>query len=300
MKQLIIGGTGLVGSEFTKGVRLSSKECDLKDPEAVKKLLQTYNPTHVIHTAARVGGLGANLSNLGGFYYDNVMINTNIIHECFLQNVEKLVCFLSTCIFPDDVTYPLTEDKIHLGPPHHSNYAYAYAKRMADIQLQSYNDNYGTQYFSVIPTNVYGPNDNYNLENSHVVPALIHKVYLAKQNNEDLVCWGSGTPLREFVFSRDVANITQYLLENYKGIKPIIISNSVQISIKELVQTICEIMDFQNKIIWDTSHPDGQFKKPTDNSYLLQVVPGCTFTPLRDGLEHTIDFFVKNYNYVRK
>ena len=300
MKQLITGGTGLVGSEFIKGIKLSSKECDLRDPEAVKKLLETYNPTHVVHTAARVGGLGANLNNLGGFYYDNVMINTNIIHECFLQNVEKLVCFLSTCIFPDDVTYPLIEDKIHLGPPHRSNYAYAYAKRMADIQLQSYNDNYGTQYFSVIPTNVYGPNDNYNLENSHVVPALIHKVYLAKQNNEDLVCWGSGTPLREFVFSKDVANITQYLLENYKDTKPIIISNSIQVSIKELVETICEIMDFQNKIIWDTTYPDGQFKKPTDNKRLTKILPGYEFTTLKDGLEQTINFFIDHYAQIRK
>jgi GDP-L-fucose synthase len=171
---------------------------------------------------------------------------------------------------------------------------------MIDVQLQAYNDNYGTQYFSVIPTNVYGLNDNYSLDNSHVVPAIIHKVYLAKQNNEDLICWGSGGPLREFIFAKDVANITQYLLENYKSTQPVIISNSIQISIKELVEAVCDIMDFKKQIIWNTDYPDGQFKKPTDNSHLMKVVPGCTFTPLRDGLEQTIDYFTKNYDQLRK
>jgi len=218
----------------------------------------------------------------------------------YRSGVKKLICFLSTCVFPDDVIYPLTEDKIHLGPPHTSNAPYAYAKRMADVMIQSYNQQYGTQYFSVIPTNIYGPNDNYSLENSHVIPALIHKVYLAQKNNTDLIVWGSGKPLREFIYSKDVAAITTLLLEKYQGTKPIILSTSEEISIREVVELICDIFNFKNNIIFDSSKPDGQYRKPSDNSYLKSIIGDYNFTPLRIGLEETISYFIENYNIIRK
>jgi GDP-L-fucose synthase len=297
---LVTGGNGLVGSEFNNFLKINSKDYNLINVEEVKKALSSINPTHIIHTAGYVGGLGANMNNLGDFFYKNILINTNLIHESHIHGVKKVLSFLSTCIFPDVVEYPLTEDKIHSGPPHESNFAYAYAKRMVDIQNKSYNKSYGTKYFSVIPTNIYGPNDNYNLKNGHVVPTLIHKVYNAKKNNKNLEVWGSGKPLREFIYSKDVSKICENLIFNYDDDKPIILSNSIEVSIEELVVTICDIMKFKNNIIWDKSKPDGQYRKPTDNSYLKKIMPDLTFTTLLNGLEETIHFFESNYNSIRK
>jgi len=144
-------------------------------------------PEYVIHTAGKVGGLLGNMNNKGQFFYENIMINTNVLESARLTNVKKVVSFLSTCVFPDNVKYPLTEDQIHNGEPHNSNYPYAYAKRMLDVQSRAYREQYDCNYICVIPTNIYGPNDNFNLKNGHVLPSLIHKCYLAKQNNEDFV-----------------------------------------------------------------------------------------------------------------
>ena len=300
MKTIITGGTGLIGSEFNFGFKVNSKQYDLTNPSEVQKMLTNYSPEAIIHTAAKVGGVKANIEFPADFCRDNLLMNTNIIDMAYRSGVKKLICFLSTCVFPDDVIYPLTEDKIHLGPPHTSNAPYAYAKRMADVMIQSYNQQYGTQYFSVIPTNIYGPNDNYSLENSHVIPALIHKVYLAQKNNTDLIVWGSGKPLREFIYSKDVAAITTLLLEKYQGTKPIILSTSEEISIREVVELICDIFNFKNNIIFDSSKPDGQYRKPSDNSYLKSIIGDYNFTPLRIGLEETISYFIENYNIIRK
>lgn len=297
-KVLVTGGHGLVGSILEADVKVG-REFDLRIPEESNRLIETYKPTHVIHCAAKVGGIGGNISAMGEYFYDNLMINTNIIESCRLNNVEKLVVFLSTCIFPADVEYPLTEDKIHLGPPHETNYGYGYSKRMAEVQIRSYNQQYGTKYFAVIPCNMYGLNDNYNLENTHVIPALIHKVYLAKINNTNLHVWGSGNPLREFIYAKDVANIIKLLMDKYNRTSPIILSTSNEVSIREVVEMICDIMDFKNKVIFDTSKPDGQFKKPSDNSYLKSIIGDYEFTTLRVGLEETIKHFIKNYNTIR-
>jgi GDP-L-fucose synthase len=300
MKTLITGGSGLIGSEFKYGDKPSSGKYDLTNAIDVHRMMANYIPEVIIHTAAKVGGVGANMEYPAEFCRDNLLINTNIIDIAYRYRVKKLVCFLSTCIFPDEVTYPLTENKIHSGPPHTSNAPYAHAKRMADIMVQAYNTQYNTKYFSVIPTNVYGPNDNYNLNNSHVIPALIHKVYLAQRDNTDLVVWGSGEPLREFIFSKDVANLTTMLLEKYEDTTPVILSTSQEVSIKEVVETICDIFGFKNNITFDKSKPDGQYRKPSDNSHLKSIIGDYKFTPLRVGLEQTIFYFIENYDTIRK
>jgi GDP-L-fucose synthase len=228
------------------------------------------------------------------------MINTNVIESCRKHNIKDLVVFLSTCVFPDNVEYPLTENKIHLGPPHFSNDAYAYAKRMVDVQIKSYNEQYGVNYKSVIPTNIYGPKDNYDIENGHVIPSLIHKCYLARENKTDFSIWGSGTPLREFIFSRDVSKLTEWVLNNYEENEPIILSTSEEISIKEVVGIIVELMNFKGDVIFDSSKPDGQFRKPSDNSKIKNYLPNFKFTPLYEGLKETIDWFEGNYNVIRK
>jgi GDP-L-fucose synthase len=300
-KILITGGNGLVGSEF-KGnqyFKPSSKEYDLTDRDQTYRLmLKKFDG--IIHCAAKVGGLGGNMNYKGEFFYNNIMMNTNVIEGARLSKVKNLVAFLSTCVFPDNVEYPLTEKKIHLGPPHFSNDAYAYAKRMADVQIRSYKEQYGLNYKTVIPSNIYGPNDNYDLVNGHVLPSLIHKCYLARENKTPFTIWGSGKPLREFIFSKDVAKLTEWVLHNYNENEPIILSTSEEVSINDVVGIIVELMNFKGDVIFDSSKPDGQFRKPSDNSKIKNYLPEFEFTPLYTGLKETIEYFEKNYNLVRK
>tara|TARA_R110000772_G_scaffold268624_1_gene396866 strand:- start:65 stop:979 length:915 start_codon:yes stop_codon:yes gene_type:complete len=300
LDMLVTGGRGLVGSSLSGDMNRVGSEFDLRDKTVTDKLFSDLSPKNVIHCAARVGGLGGNMNHKGEFFYDNIMMNTNVIESCRVHNVKKLVCFLSTCVFPNDVEYPLTEKKIHLGPPHSTNDSYSYAKRMADIQIRAYREQYGLNYVSVIPTNIYGPNDNFDLANGHVVPSLIHKCYLAKKNNTPFKIWGSGKPLREFIFSKDVGRLTKWVLENYEEEEPIIFSTSQEVSIKDVVDLIVKHMSFNGEVIWESDKPDGQFRKPSDNSKLLSYLPDFKFTSLDDGLKETIDWFISNYENCRK
>ncbi len=301
-KILITGGSGLVGSQFVgdEYIKPTSKDFNLIDSTQVNNMLLNKDINSLIHCAAKVGGLGSNMNYKGEFFYQNIMMNTNVIESARINGVENLVVFLSTCVFPDNVEYPLTESKIHLGPPHFSNDAYAYSKRMADVQVRSYKEQYGLNYKCVIPTNIYGINDNFNLENGHVIPSLIHKCYLAKENNTEFKVWGSGKPLREFISNKDVAELSKWVLNNYTESEPIILSTSEEVSIRDVVDIIVEIMNFKGKVIFDDSKPDGQFRKPSDNSKIKSYLPNFKFTPLYDGLKETIEWFEKNYNFIRK
>ena len=298
-KLLVTGGNGLVGSSIISDVKIG-KEYDLRNIEETNKMFEYHKPTHVIHCAGKVGGLSANMNYKGEFFYDNIMINTNVIESARLNNVKKLVSFLSTCVFPDNIEYPITEKKIHLGEPHSSNYPYAYAKRMADIQIRAYREQYGLEYVSVIPTNIYGPNDNFSLESGHVIPMLLHKMYTAQRDNTDFVVWGSGTPLREFIYSKDIAKLSEWALDNYNESEPIIFSNSNEISIKDLVDLLVNEFNFKGKVVFDKTKPDGQFRKPSDNSKLKSYLPNFEFTPIEQGLKETINWFIKNYENSRK
>lgn len=302
MRTLITGGTGLIGRQFSNGVKIGRNDYNLLDESQVIKMYETIQPTHVIHTAARVGGIKANMNHLADFYYENIKSNTLLIHYAHVYGVKKLIAFSSTCVFPQTPHYPLTEDQMHLSPPHPSNYAYAYAKRMVDIQIQAYHHQYHCHYFSVIPASVYGPYDNFHLDDAHVIPALIHKVHVAQQKNEALTVWGSGKAEREFVFSKDVARICELLIEKHNGPDPVIISQGVggDISIEELVVTICELYGFKNQIIFDSSQPEGQLKKPSSNERLLSIIGPYSFIPLREGLSETIEWFKRSYPNVRK
>jgi len=300
-KILVTGGNGLVGSEFIgdQYYKPSSKQYDLIDKDQTYRLMLKGFDS-IIHCAAKVGGVGANMNYKGEFFYNNIMMNTNVIEGARLSGVKNLVAFLSTCVFPDKVDYPLTEKKIHLGEPHFSNNAYAYAKRMTDVQIRAYKEQYGLNYKSVIPTNIYGPNDNYNIDNGHVIPSLIHKCYLARENKTPFTIWGSGKPLREFIFSRDIAKLTEWVLDNYEENEPIILSTSEEISIQEIVGMIIEIMNFNNDVIFDSSKTDGQFRKPSDNSKIKHYLPDFKFTPIYEGLKETIEYFENNYSIVKK
>lgn len=298
---LITGGHGLVGSEFIgeQYFKPTSKEFDLRITENTNRLmLKQFDG--VIHCAGKVGGVGGNMNHKGEFFYDNIMINTNVIEGARLSGVKNLVAFLSTCVFPDKVEYPLTEKKIHLGPPHFSNDAYAYAKRMTDVQIRSYREQYGLNYKSVIPCNIYGPNDNYDIVNGHVLPSLIHKCFLARENKTPFTIWGSGKPLREFIFSKDISKLTEWVLYNYNENEPIILSTSEEISIRDIVSMVVEIMNFKGDVIYDSTKPDGQFRKPSDNTKIKNYLPDFKFTPIYEGIKETIEYFEKNYNLIRK
>ena len=301
-KILVTGGYGLVGTEFAqkKYAKPTSIDVDFRNTSQVNDFFNNNNFDGVIHCAAKVGGVGSNMNFKGEFFYDNIMMNTNVIESARKHGIKKLVCFLSTCVFPDKVEYPLTESKIHLGPPHFSNDAYAYAKRMADVQIRAYKEQYGLNYKSVIPTNIYGPNDNYDIINGHVIPSLIHKCYLARENKTDFTIWGSGKPLREFIFSKDVAKLTEWVLENYEENEPIILSTSDEISIKNVVDIIVELMNYKGNVVWDKDKPEGQYRKPSDNSKIKKYLPDFKFTPLYDGLKETIEYFENNYSIIRK
>ena len=300
MKTLVTGGTGLVGSAIDAEVKLSTKDVDLKDWKSTLDIFKKENPDKVIHCAARVGGLGGNMNHKGEFFYENIMINTNVLEACRQVGVKKVVSFLSTCVFPNDIEYPLTEKKVHLGEPHSSNYPYAYAKRMADIQSRAYNEQYGTNYVSVIPANIYGPHDNFSIDDGHVLPALLHKCYLAKYLGLDLEVWGSGKPLREFIYSEDVAKLAEWALDNYEEQEPIILSTSEEISIKDVVDIIVDKFEFKGNVIWQSDKPDGQFRKPSDNSKLKSYLPDFKFTPIEEGIEKTVDWLMDNYGVIRK
>lgn len=298
-KLLVTGPNGLVGSCINSDIKIT-KVVDLRNSLITNTFFLENKPKNVIHCAAKVGGLGGNINYKGEFFYDNIMINTNVLESAKTHGVEKVVSFLSTCIFPDNVEYPLTEDKIHLGPPHHSNYPYAYAKRMLDIQTRAYREQYGLNYVSVVPTNIYGPNDNFSLTHGHVVPMLIHKLYLAQKNKTDFIVWGSGKPLREFIYSEDVANLSLWALENYNESEPIILSPSEEISIIDIVDLLVNEFNFKGKVVFDDTKPDGQFRKPTDNSKLKNYLPDYKFTPIEVGIKETVNWFITNYENARK
>lgn len=296
---LVTGGNGLVGSTLTADVRVGS-EVDLRNTVFVNQMYELHKPTHVVHCAAKVGGVGGNMSYKADYYYDNIMINTNVIEGARVHGVSKLVNFLSVCVFPDDVTYPLTEHKIHLGQPHHSNNAYAYAKRMSDIQIMAYREQYGINYVSVIPTNIFGPRDNFSLVHGHVIPMLIHKLYLAQRDNTDFVVWGSGRAKREFIFSKELGKMVDFVLNEYTEPSPIILSTSEEISIAEVVDILVQTFNFKGKVIFDTTKPEGQHRRPSDNSKIKSYMPDFQFTPFDVAIKETVEWFITNYDTARK
>lgn len=304
MRALVTGASGLLGSEISSlrpdSANLTSKVCNLTSPGQLR-LHPNGKFDTVIHCAARVGGVKANADSVADFFDDNVRMNMNVLEACKHDNL-KLVSVLSTCIYPDApyVKYPLTEDQLHMGPPHPSNFGYAYAKRMLEVQSRAYRQQFGCNFISVIPNNLYGPNDNYDLNSGHVVPSLIRKFYEAKIYGYDHVdIWGSGKPIREFTFARDAAKIILWLAENYDGAEPINIGNPEQISIMDLAHIIAEEIGYEGGGNFDSSKPDGQYQKPSSNAKLVSLGWKGEYTSLREGLRETIKSFESRYPNVR-
>ncbi len=298
MKTLVTGGRGLVGSAIDSEYKPTRKAVNLADVSSIVQYITRNEIDSIIHCAAKVGGIKANSEHLGEFYYENIIMNSNVLEAARIAGVTKVVSFMSTCVFPDNAQYPLTSCQIHMGEPHPSNYAYAYAKRMLEVQSRAYRDQYGCNFITVIPCNIYGPNDNFNLDTSHVIPALIRKCYEAKENGTDFEVWGTGKAYREFVYSKDVANIVQWVLENYDDPEPLIISPDEEISIATVAQEIAWRVGYTDSIVYNQKM-DGQLRKPSDNSKLKSLLPNFKFTPIEAGLEETIDWYAKNEYEVR-
>ena len=262
-------------------------------------MIYRSQPDAIIHLAARVGGVKGNSDFVSDFFYENIQMNTNLLETARIYKVPKVLSLLSTCIYPDNPEYPLTEEQIHNGEPHQSNFGYAYAKRMLEVHSRAIRSQYGLKYITAVPNNIYGLKDNFDLENSHVIPAMIRKFHEAKIKNTDVVLWGSGQPMREFTNSKDIAKALLLLLESYEGALPINIGSTAEISIKEVSQIISKEIGFTGKIIWDTSKPEGQLKKPSSNEKFLDMCPNFCYTDLEDGLKETISWFKNNYPNVR-
>ena len=310
MKIIVTGGSGLVGhalqsvcqdSEHTI-LFLSSADCDLLDKDQVKQLFEKERPDAVIHLAAYVGGLFKNMNQKVEMYEKNMLMNHNVLSCCHEYHVKKVVSCLSTCIFPDKTSYPINETMLHNGPPHSSNDAYAYAKRMLEVQSKAYREQYNDNFICVIPTNIYGEHDNYSLQDAHVIPALIHKCYLAKQKGESFVVCGSGSPLRQFIYSKDLAKLIMWSLLEYQEKDSIILSVSEkdEVSIKQVAYLIAQEYDYEDHMVFDTSYSDGQYKKTADNGKLMSLHPNLTFTDIQTGIHHAVTWFNQNVSSCRK
>lgn len=281
---------------------LSSKDADLTDPEATRAVFSRHRPSHCIHLAAMVGGLYKNLKANLDFWRTNMLINDNVLAACHEYGVNRCVSCLSTCIFPDKTSYPIDETMIHNGPPHSSNYGYAYAKRMIDVQNRAYHDQHGRLYTSVIPTNIFGPHDNFSLEDSHVIPGMIHRMHLAVEHGTGFECWGTGSPLRQFIYSKDLAQLFIWVLRNYESVEPIILSvpEEDEVSIRDVAHLIAKESGLKGEIKFNTNKSDGQYKKTASNAKLQRQLPNFAFTPLEQGIRETVQWFKNNFETARR
>jgi len=319
-KVLVTGGTGLVGKALETIINqesnndeiwyfAGSKDGDLRNLEETKILFDKVKPTHVIHLAAMVGGLFHNMNNNLDFLRQNLHINDNVLQTAFEHKCIKVVSCLSTCIFPDKTTYPIDETMVHNGPPHDSNYGYSYAKRLIDIQNRAYYDKHGCIFTSVIPCNIFGPYDNFKPEVSHVIPGMIYRMYKlitedtsVKEEDKIFQVYGTGKPLRQFIYSLDLAKLMIWVLRNYNSVEPIILSvdEKDEVSIGELAKSLAKAFNFKGKLEFDTNKADGQYKKTASNKKLRNLLPDFQFTNFDLALKNSVDWFKDNYNIARK
>ena len=279
---------------YTNIVTAPRNKLNLLDQSEVDNFFTKQKPEYVFLAAAKVGGIKANSEMKGDFIYDNLMIQTNVIRACKEQGVEKLLFLGSSCIYPKLAPQPIKEDYLLSGKLEPTNDAYAISKIAGIMMCQSFNQQYGTNFISVMPTNLYGPNDNYDLNNSHVLPAMIRKFHEAKLEGKDKVeIWGTGTPMREFLYVDDLADACVYLMSSYDESEIVNIGTGEDITIKDLAYLVKEVVDFQGEIYFNTDMPDGTPRKLLDVSKLKEL--GWTYkTSLKEGIQKTyLDYVSK-------
>jgi len=300
----VTGGAGFLGSFVVDKLRdrgcreifiPRSREYNLVEMESVKRLYRDAHPDVVIHLAARVGGIGANQANPGKFFYDNAMMGSQLIEQGRLHGVKKFVVIGTVCSYPKLTPVPFKEEDLWNGYPEETNAPYGLAKKMLLVQSQSYREQYGFNCIYLVPVNLYGPRDNFDLDTSHVIPALINKCLDAKEHGKpEIVCWGDGTPTREFIYVEDCAEAIALAAERYDNADPVNIGTGNEISIKELARMIAELVGFKGDIVWDIAKPNGQPRRCLDVSRAQKLFGFIAATGFRDGLQKTIDWYISN------
>jgi len=303
-KIYIAGHRGMVGSGLVRKLRKegynnlvtrTSSELDLRNQQAVNEFFEKEKPAYVILAAAKVGGIHANNTYRAEFIYDNLMIEANIIHAAYLNKVTKLLFLGSSCIYPKMAPQPLKEEYLLSGYLESTNQPYAIAKIAGIEMCDSYRAQYGCNFISAMPTNLYGTNDNYHPENSHVLPALIRRIVLAKKNNEPTVTiWGTGTPRREFLHVDDLADACYFLLQNYNEQELVNIGSGTDVSIKELAELIVAMVGYEGQIVFDTTKPDGTLRKLMDTSRINSMGWRANIQ-LKNGILKTIKEVEDNF-----
>jgi GDP-L-fucose synthase len=294
---LVTGGSGFLGKRLAsckpEWTYASSKDCNLEDFKDVKSYLSEIKPDAIVHLAARVGGIKDNAENQASFYIQNTMMNANIIHCAYLLEIPRVLSSLSTCAFPDVVAnYPFTEEQIFDGPPAKTNFSYGYTKRSLHVQSMSYRNQYGLNYSTFCPSNIYGPEDHFNTNKSHFVSALISKMINAERNGE-IELWGTGKPRRQQLYVDDLANIIPILLEKHNSDIPLIIAPNENFSINELAEIANNKIQKNIKICYN-NNLDGQYRKDGSNKCFLDLVGDYEFTSFESGVEKTIQWYMEN------
>ena len=301
---VVTGGNGFLGSFVAEKLRSrgcrdlflpSSKQYDLRVEQDVAKLFEDARPDIFIHLAAVVGGIGANRKHPGRFFYENAIMGIHTIEEARRRGIEKFVCIGTVCSYPKFAAVPFREDTLWEGYPEETNAPYGLAKKMLMVQLQSYRQEYGTNGIYLLPVNLYGPRDNFDLESSHVIPALIRKCVEAQElASPKIVVWGTGTPTREFLYVEDAADGIITAAERYNGAEPVNLGSGSEISIRDLVNQVTELVGYRGVVEWDSSMPDGQPRRSLDTSRALREFGWKAQVSFRDGLQRTIEWYLQN------
>ncbi len=305
MRITITGGNGFLGKCVVENLRArgyrnlfapNHSEFDLTKYDDIQKMYDIGKPDIVIHLAAIVGGIGANISNPGKFFYNNLMMGAQMMEQGRQYGLEKFVAVGSICSYPKFTPVPFKEEDIWNGYPEETNAPYGLAKKMLLVQSQAFRTQYWFKAIYFIPTNLYGSRDSFDLDTSHVIPALIEKIYLAKKKSQDSVTiWGNGQATREFLYVEDGAEGIILATERYDKPEPVNLGSGMEISIKDLVNLICKLMDSKGKICWDTSRPDGQPKRRLDTSKAKKEFNFKSTTKFEEGLKKTINYYEENY-----
>jgi GDP-L-fucose synthase len=297
----VTGGAGFLGSYVLEKLVERGAEnvfvptiekYNLVEPEDVSRMLDDADPDVVIHLAANVGGIGANQAHPAEFFYDNLMMGVQLLHQSWKRGVEKFVAIGTVCAYPKFTPIPFKEENLWDGYPEETNAPYGLAKKMLLVQSQSYREQYNFNSLFLVPVNLYGPRDNFNLETSHVIPALIRKALEAQERGEDqLVVWGDGSPTREFLYAQDAAEGILLATERYNNSEPVNLGSGEEISIKNLAKKIVDLTGFEGELLWDTSRPNGQPRRALDTSRAKERFGFEAQVKLNEGLKSTVEWY---------
>jgi GDP-L-fucose synthase len=302
---LVTGGAGFLGSRVVDSLKERgcasifvprSQSHDLTKMEEVEAVYRDYHPSIVVHLAARVGGIGANRANPGTFFYENLMMGVQMMEAGRRFGVDKFVAIGTICAYPKHTPVPFKEEDLWTGYPEETNAPYGLAKKMLLVQAQAYRQQYGFNAIFLLPVNLYGPGDNFDLESSHVIPAIVRKCVEAKERGDkEIRAWGSGRASREFLYVGDAAEGIVLATERYNGSEPVNLGSGTEIRIRDLVDLIKNVVGFEGRVDWDTSQPDGQARRSLDTSRALKEFGFRARTGLREGIEETVKSYLRSH-----